>query len=362
MKLEGPDTRWRRQAILRGVYEDNLKMADKQVRTAGKKIGRPGWWLWGTRLALAVTGLLVLFGGVQVYREMQTRQAPPPTPAERMDQEFRSPDDPGAYPDPDAQGLFGTDRELPIASLFDLQVKTIVIDPGHGGIDPGAIGPSGTREKDITLDVARRLKRRLERGYGFTILMTREDDHKVTRHQRVAFANEHDADLFISIHVNAFRAERVNVIETFYFGMQADEQTLQLAALENKASEISNAEFQDTLEKFGKTMKFQESKQLATSIQKTLYRNIRSVNSDVGDWGAKPGPFTVLLGVEVPSVLAEISVISNKAEEAKLNTPEYREQLAMALEAGLVSYLHPEPSEPIDETTEHARSEKDDDD
>jgi N-acetylmuramoyl-L-alanine amidase len=99
----------------------------------------------------------------------------------------------------------------------------------------------------------------------------------------------------------------------------------------------------------GNTMKFQESKQLAGSIQKMLYRNMRRMNNDISDWGVKRGPFVVLLGVEVPGVLAEISVISNREEEAKLNTPEHREQIAQSLEAGIVNYLHP-ATQPADST------------
>ena len=352
-------TKAERDAILRGVYEDNLRMTDEraaerlQGRRRRKQLGRPAWVRWGTRLALMLTVLVTTFGGVQIYRELRVQQPQPaatveavPTvsAAERMALEFEA----GAGTDEPP----GLEREVPIAQLFDLEVKTIVLDPGHGGRDPGATGPTGTREKDITLDVARRLHRRLELQ-GFQVLMTREDDRKVSLHDRVAFANEHGADLFLSIHVNAFADEDVQVVETYYFGLSEDERTLRLANRENSDSEFSNAEFMEALDKVGKTMKFQESKQLATSIQKTLYRNIRSVNSDMSDWGAKAGPFAVLLGVEVPSILAEVSVISNADEELKLNTPEYREQLAASLEAGVVNYLYPGtlPEQPMDEAT-----------
>ncbi len=352
MKLETPGAKNKRQAILRGVYEDNLKMKNKAAR-----LQRPPFLsIWGARVAVVLAGFLVVLGGFQVYQEIQAKQrsdAVVLSPAERIAQEFGSVDDPGLRSDPD--------REVPIANLFGLQVRTIVIDPGHGGRDPGAVGPTGLTEKDITLDVARRLQRRLEHDYGYDILMTRDDDRKMSLRQRVAFTKEHDADLFISIHVNALPVDTLTTVETYYFSPRGNAKTQRLAELENQDSEYSYADLVNSFEKIGNTMKFQESKQLATSIQRTLYRNMRQVNGDVTDWGVRSGPFVVLLGVEVPAVLAEISVISNKAEEAKLYTAAYREQLATALIAGVVDYLTPpsDPREPTEDATDNA-SEKDD--
>ncbi len=351
MKLD-LGTRASRQDILRGVYEDNLRIVNKRVEAAR---GRSRRARWGLRATLLLAGVLVAAAGFQVWQEIQAKHpaeagalaavADPEAAAERMAREFGSPDDPGLA------------AEVPIANLFDLQVRTIVIDPGHGGEDPGALGPQGTREKDVTLDVARRLRRRLERR-GLRVLMTREDDRKVSLRRRVAFANEHEADLFISLHVNALPAEGVTSVETYYFGLQADAQAMHLARLENQDSDFSMADFRESLEKIGDTMKFQESKLLASSIQRTLYRNMRRVNSQVSDWGVRRGPFVVLLGVQVPSVLAEMAVISNRAEEAKLNTPQHREHLAMSLEAGILGYLHPDTSESTQRATEHG-SQKD---
>ncbi len=344
MKIKKPGIRGKRRDILRGVYEDNLRIANRQVDG-----WRPSHWpSWGGRVVLALAGLLVLLGGFQVYQEIQAKETDDEaaassviTPTERIEQAFGNPDDPGLRRD--------DGREVPLASLYGLEVKTIVIDPGHGGRDPGATGPTGLPEKVITLDVARRLQRRLE-DYGYRILMTREDDRKIRLRQRVAFAKDNAADLFISLHVNALPVDSVTTIETYYFSPRGSAKTERLAVLENEDSGYSVAEWRNAVEKIGNTMKFQESKQLATSIQKTLYRNIHRVNSDVNDWGVRSGPFMVLWGVEVPAVLAEISVISNPTEEAKLYTDEYREQLAMSLEAGILDYLQglPETREPTD--------------
>ncbi|HMB90752.1 MAG TPA: N-acetylmuramoyl-L-alanine amidase, partial [Rhodothermales bacterium] len=309
MKLETPGTRARREDIFRGVYEENRKIVNQPVDA--KKIQSRRAAVWRMRVGLALAVVLVLAGGFRAYQEIAASQRSEQgkgvvpvsgeglSAAERMAQEFRSPADPGVT----EEGVFGTENEVPIANLFGLQVNTIVIDAGHGGSDPGAIGPGGTREKDITLDVARRLQRRLDRQ-GFQTLMTREGDSKLSLQERVDFANEQGADLFISIHVNALPAPEVVSVETYYFGIHSDAQTLQLAQRENADSDLSMANFREEIEKMGNTMKFQESKQLAGSIQKMLYRNMRRVNDDISDWGFKPGPFVVLLGVDVPGVLA----------------------------------------------------------
>lgn len=229
--------------------------------------------------------------------------------------------------------------EIPLASLFDLTVKTIVIDAGHGGRDPGAVGNDGLTEAEITLDVARLLKQRLEQSHNYRILLTRSDDSYLSLRDRVHLANHHDADLFISIHVNYLPVEPVTSIETYYFGTETDSHTLRLAERENQNSGFSVAEFNEMLQNVSRTMKAQESEEVAQSIQRSLYRNISQINQQVSDWGVKSAPFVVLLGVQAPAVLAEIAVLSNRAEEAKLAQPEYREMLAGFLEEGITQYL-----------------------
>lgn len=235
---------------------------------------------------------------------------------------------------------------LSVAQLFGLEVRTIVIDPGHGGEEAGAVGAEGTREKDVVLDVARRLRSRLEQRGGYRILMTREWDKHVPLKERVAFANRQGADLFVSIHVNSLPVERVTSIETYYFGSPADGPSLRMARRENADSEYSLAEFNDALDNTRNALRLQESKRLATSIQKNLYRNMRTINENVSDWGVKTAPFVVLMGTEAPSVLAEIAVITNRAEEAQLSQSMHRENLAMFLEQGIVDYLNGEAPDP----------------
>jgi N-acetylmuramoyl-L-alanine amidase len=230
---------------------------------------------------------------------------------------------------------------LPVADLFNLKVNTIVIDPGHGGIDPGATGHQGLKEKDVALDIARRLRDKLAESGQYHVLMTREEDKKVYLKERIAFAKENRADLFISIHVNSLPAggESLNYLETYYFGPHSDKRSLELAQKENRDSAYVMAEFREIIARIGDTLKTQESRELADAIHRRLYSSLKRRNPGFVDAGYKTGPFMVLLGVEVPSVLVEVSCISNKAEETRLSKVEYRDSVAESLQMGIVEYL-----------------------
>jgi len=228
---------------------------------------------------------------------------------------------------------------LPMADLFGLKVQTIVIDPGHGGIDPGATGPQGLKEKDVALDIARRLRDKLASLGKYHVLLTREDDRKVYLKERVAFARENHADLFVSIHLNSVPARSVDYVETYYFGPYTDQRSLDLAKTENSDSDYVMGDFRKVIAKIGDTMKTEESKALAISIHKHLYASLKRLNAGLVDAGSKTAPFVVLLGVDVPSVLVEVSCISNMAEESRLARPGYRDRVAGFLETGIVEYL-----------------------
>ncbi len=334
-----------RQQILRGVYEDNLRTvtnqpAPKRDRRGGtpvpKRQPRVG--------AFFVMGLLVMagfaYGVLQASQQSSARNAMPPATASQIVQQNAAV--------PEVQTVVrardkGKDSPINIASLYGLKVRTIVIDPGHGGIDGGTVGQLGTKEKDVTLDVARRLKARLERNYGYRILLTRDEDTRVSLRDRAEFANSHGADLFVSIHVNWLPEEPVSAVETYYFSPDAGERELQIAHRENEDSEYSVAEFNQMLSSVSHTMKIQESKRLAESVQKSLYGNVSRIDRSVENWGVKRAPFVVLLGSRAPSILAEIACLSNREDEIKLNTDEYRENLAIFLEEGIINYLQQPP-------------------
>jgi N-acetylmuramoyl-L-alanine amidase len=198
----------------------------------------------------------------------------------------------------------------------------------------------GTMEKDITLDIARRLKAHLVQNGRTHVLMTREDDLFVPLHQRVALAREAKADLFISIHLNYLPRKPINIVETYYFGPSDDKKTLRLAEQENVGSEYGLSDFREIMEKMGKTMKLQESKEFAKSIQANLFLNSRKHSEDIQNHGVKRAPFVVLLGVDVPAVLAEVSCLSNREEEQELNSESHRENIATSLAAGIFDYLN----------------------
>ncbi len=242
-----------------------------------------------------------------------------------------------------------------VADLYGLQLKTIVIDAGHGGRDPGAIGKQGLTEKEVTLDVALRLKARLEKYPEYRVLLTRDRDATMTLRERIDFANRLGADLFVSLHINWIPDETIAPIETFYYGPNSDARIVRMARRENKNSGFSHADFDEMTRQLGVELKIEESTRVARSIQEGLYRNMRRLNGEVSDWGAKSGDFMVLLGVRAPSVLAEIGSISNGVVESKLRTPSYRENLAFFLEEGLVNYLRQHAHE--DERAEHAGQE-----
>lgn len=235
--------------------------------------------------------------------------------------------------------MLSPNDQVRLTALFGLGIKTVVIDPGHGGRDPGAIGENGTQEKHITLDVALELKKRLDKLNYFKVLLTRKNDRTLSLASRVKFAKKHQADLFISLHVNSLPVKNVNLIETYYFGAPLNSETLLLAEKENKDSHFSVGELDAIIQDIGNTVKRQESAMLAATIQKSLFRNLRAQDAEMRDSGIKMAPFVVLSQIEVPSVLVEISCITKAEEEKKLATAKYRKKVASYLEEGIVTYL-----------------------
>lgn len=317
--------------ILRQVYEDNRRISGALGRGPDPRpAGIPWRSLIGGMLFLVLVAISWFQLGARSNDEKQAFDAGLDVPRDNLDTK-------GADGVGDLSGL--TASGVPLAELFDLSVRKVVIDAGHGGVDGGASGKGGLLEKDITLDVAARLARRLRSNHGLSIEMTRSSDSTLSLRDRVEFSNGHDADLFVSIHVNYFPSEPVYALETYYFGSQTDDAALRVAERENRNSEYSVAEFNRMIESLGDHVKLQESERLARAVQTSMFRNTRAMNSEVRNWGVKSAPFVVLVGSKSPSILAEIGVISNGDEEALLATSEYREQLALFLEEGIVNYL-----------------------
>jgi N-acetylmuramoyl-L-alanine amidase len=227
-----------------------------------------------------------------------------------------------------------------LARQLGLGVRTIVIDPGHGGPRPGTISKSGLQEKEVNLAVALALKKLLKEKAGLDAILTRESDVDVPLEDRTVIANQKRADLFVSIHSNAHRDRKRGGVETFFLNISPDPSVIELAAAENATSTKSIGEMKTILQKIVQNSKIQESRDLAEFIQQSLVRALSQDLPSVKNLGVKGGPFWVLIGGEMPSVLVEISHLSNAKEEAKLKTRKYRELAAQGIYDGIMAYIH----------------------
>ena len=229
------------------------------------------------------------------------------------------------------------DRSL--IRALGLKIGRIVIDAGHGGHDTGTIGPNGLLEKDLVLDVAKRLGRLLETRLGAEVVYTRRDDTFVPLETRTAIANQEQADLFMSIHANSSRDADARGVETYYLNFTSSPEALEVAARENAVSEKSIHELQDLVKKIALKEKIEESREFATDVQESLYGGLSLRNAGVRNRGVKKAPFIVLIGANMPSILAEISFVSNPGDERKLETAEHRQRIAESLYRGVSKYV-----------------------
>jgi N-acetylmuramoyl-L-alanine amidase len=235
----------------------------------------------------------------------------------------------------------------PIASTANTQAAsprtkdytTIVIDPGHGGRDPGALGLRRTAEKDITLNIALRLKELLRKRQDLRVLMTRDHDVYIELEERAKFANSHGADLFVSIHVNSHPSRLVKGVEIYHFGEAKDHRALEVAAREN-GTPISNTGvgWEYLVADLLTTKKIEASLELAWNAKEAMVTQLKG-SYDVMDHGVKTAPFYVLRFTSMPSILAEVAYISNPDEEALLRTPTFVTNVAQSLYQGILSFL-----------------------
>ncbi|HEX9699041.1 MAG TPA: N-acetylmuramoyl-L-alanine amidase [Acidobacteriota bacterium] len=226
-----------------------------------------------------------------------------------------------------------------IAGQLGLGVRRVVIDPGHGGTDPGAIGRTGATEKQLTLELSKMLAGRL-RAAGYEVLLTREDDRTISLQERTDFANRVDADLFLSVHINSARNRNLRGFETYYLDLANDPAARETAARENASGQGgSMADLGATLQHIVNNEFRGASSELAASIQDSLVMHVSKSYQNVHDLGVKTAPFSVLVGAKMPAVLIETSFVSNEQEEGWLKTTAYRSQLAEAIEIGLQAYV-----------------------
>ncbi len=237
----------------------------------------------------------------------------------------------------EAQPTAGGNRSL--IRALGLKIGKIVIDPGHGGHDTGTIGPNGLEEKDLVLDVSRRLGKLLEGRMGADVIYTRSDDTFIPLETRTSIANQEQADLFVSVHANSSHDEDARGVETYYLNFTSSSEALDVAARENSASEKSIHELQDLVKKIALKEKIEESHEFASDVQKALHSGLAAKSPGIRDRGVKKAPFVVLIGANMPSILAEISFISNPGDERRLQSAEYRQRIAESLYRGISKYV-----------------------
>ena len=224
------------------------------------------------------------------------------------------------------------------AGLFPVAVRRIVLDPGHGGTDDGTRTPVGLTEKALTLDIAQRLAQLL-RGAGFEVTLTRDTDAKLFLRDRVRFANQAHADLFVSIHLNWLKDGRANRgIETYYLGPSDDPFITDLASAENRESGYSLADVRQLLDGIYSDLRQQESRRLAAAVQRRLVAAASAVSREVRDRGVRSAPFLVLVETEMPAILAEVASLASPEEARLLAQADYRDRLARALFDGIRAY------------------------
>src|SRR5437016_5529676 len=232
------------------------------------------------------------------------------------------------------------DGQSTLTRALGLKIGRIVIDAGHGGHDTGTVGPTGLMEKDLCLDVALRLGKIIEQRLpGADVVYTRSDDTFVPLEERTNIANQAKADLFISIHANSSRDHAARGIETYYLNLKGSAEAMEVAARENATAQGGVHDLQDLVLKIARTEKIDESKELAEDIQDSLSKRIQKTNKPVKNRGVRKAPFVVLIGADMPSILTEISFLSNPADEQLLKKPEQRQKVAEGLYQGMASYL-----------------------
>ena len=228
--------------------------------------------------------------------------------------------------------------ETSLIRALGLKIGRIVIDAGHGGHDSGTIGAGGIEEKDVVLDVALRLGKLLHERLGAEIIYTRSDDTFIPLETRTAIANKAQADLFLSIHANSSADATARGVETYYLNFTSDPTALDVAARENAVSDQSIHQLSDLVKKITLKDKIAESREFAADVEDSLYAGLTKGNAGLKDRGIKKAPFVVLIGANMPSILAEISFVTNPQDADQLRQPEYRERVAESLYRGVAKY------------------------
>jgi N-acetylmuramoyl-L-alanine amidase len=337
-----------KRQLLRDLVQQNVDLVEGRLP---KGLRRRRWTLAG-RLLVAALLAVALLGSSRLISSRLI--SPPSLPAPRGAVASTRPAAPGPAAaktaiDPLAAPRLDGPPQAVDAAVFPLAVHKIVIDAGHGGASTGTRTPQGMLEKELTLDIADRL-RRLLAAQSFQVLMTRDRDRDVSLRQRGALANQAGADIFVSIHLNWIANRRSRGVETYYMGPTDDPYLTRLAAAENRESGYSLADMRRLLDRIYEGVRQDKSRKLAETVQSALYQSLSKnqalaknqslgkTSPEVQDRGVKTAPFIVLLSTDMPAILAEVSSMSNEEEARLLTKPLYRQYIAEALAKGIRAY------------------------
>jgi N-acetylmuramoyl-L-alanine amidase len=312
--------------LLREAVDHNVAVMDgrlpRQLRRSRRLLA-----VWGPRAAVVLLALTLVGGWrLAVAQSSGRHQQAAGEPASSV-----------AVTEEPTTKSFSKPQHLALSALA-LGVRRVVIDAGHGGTSLGTSGVKGLHEKDVTIDIAERLRRRLTTE-GIAVLMTREGDKELSLQDRSDMANHGHGDIFLSIHVNSLIPKDARGIETYYLGTSDAPAVEALAAAENRDSGYSLADMRTLVDKIYMDARKDESKRLAESVQRALLRDLRRVNPAIEDRGVKTAPFVVLVGTGMPAILAEVSCLSNDDEAELLSGSGYRQSIADALFDGVHAYL-----------------------
>jgi N-acetylmuramoyl-L-alanine amidase len=271
-----------------------------------------------------------------------TVSTPPPVTRKKpspLHSAVPSPDDDDSVSPPAHEANPTAAGERSLVRTLGLKIGRIVIDAGHGGHDSGTTGPGGIEEKEVVLDVALRLGKLLKQRLGADVIYTRDNDTFIPLETRTAIANKAQADLFLSIHANSSPDSSARGVETYYLNFTTSPDALEVAARENAVSDESIHELSDLVKKITLKDKIDESREFAADVQKSLYDDLEEGNPGMRDRGVKKAPFVVLIGANMPSILAEISFLTNSADARQLQQPAYRQRIAESLYRGVARYI-----------------------
>jgi N-acetylmuramoyl-L-alanine amidase len=349
-----------KRQLLRDLVQQNVDLAEGRLPRSLRRKHR--WNLAGRVLAAALLAVALLGSSRLISSRLSLALPPPGGALASARPAAASP----AAPRPAAMPLLTSPPQAVDAAVFPLAVHKVVIDAGHGGASTGTRTPQGMLEKELTLDIAERL-RRLLAEQSFQVVMTRDADRDVSLRQRGALANQAGADIFVSIHLNWIENRRSRGVETYYMGATDDPYLTRLAAAENRESGYSLADMRRLLDRIYEGVRQDKSRKLAETVQSALYQSLAknqalaknqslgNTSPEVQDRGVKTAPFIVLLSTDMPAILAEVSSMSNEEEARLLTKPLYRQYIAEALAKGIRAYAGSVEESP--EATPAARKE-----